>query len=180
MRVSLLLEEGIGPLPGNGAAVSRIWDALKQAENERSRAKARKPAPGPLHELPGEGSHESSREHPNSDGADRRRSKRWEQPVPVLLYGSDSEKQPFHEETETADINDDGCSFLIATAVAKGQRLFLVNMLNDAERECRVVQTLVQTTIQASSQASPSPRGNALVAVEFSGPAPDFWTARKY
>lgn len=143
--------------------MSRIWDALKQAENERSRTKGRKPAADRLPELP----NESSQEHPNSDGADRRRSKRWEQPVPVLLYGSDSEKQPFHEETETADINDDGCSFTISTAVAKGQRLFLVNMLNDAERECRVV------------QAAQHLRGKSLVAVEFSGPAPDFWTARK-
>jgi len=175
MGVSLLLKEAVDPLAGNGAAVSRIWDALKQAENERSRAKGRKPAPDRLHELPNAGALESSREHPNSDGADRRRSKRWEQPVPVLLYGSDSDKQPFHEETETADINDDGCSFTIATAVVKGQRLFLVNMLNDAERECRVIQATVQASVQTSRPA----RGKRLVAVEFSGPAPDFWTARK-
>ena len=63
----------------------------------------------------------------------------------VLVYGSDSEKQPFHEETETADINDDGCSFILETAVVKGQRLSLVNMRNDAERECRVVQTATQS-----------------------------------
>lgn len=135
--------------------MSRIWDALKQAENERSRKNGRKPA------------HEGSHEHPNSDGADRRRSQRWEQPVPVLVYGSDSAKQPFHEETETSDINDDGCSFTIATTVAKGQRLFLVNMLNDAECECRVV------------QASARSRGKAIVAVEFSAADPDFWLPRK-
>ena len=131
--------------------MSRIWDALKQAENERGRAKQPRKAT----------------EHPHSDGADRRRSQRWGQPVPVLVYGSDSEKQPFHEETETADINDNGCSFTIATTVAKGQRLFLVNMLNDAERECRVV------------QAGKRLRGKADVAVEFSGSAPDFWLPRK-
>jgi len=144
--------------------VSRIWDALKQAENERSRGKGRKQAGHSHAHLPAQA---PAPEHPNSDGADRRRSKRWEQPVPVLVYGSDSEKQPFHEETETADINDDGCSFIIATAVAKGQRLFLVNMLNDAERECRVVQ---------SSQRS---RGKAQVAVEFSSSDPEFWLSRK-
>src|SRR5580700_4893022 len=105
--------------------------------------------------------------HPNSDGADRRRSNRWGQPVPVLVYGSDSERQPFHEETETADINDDGCSFIIATAVAKGERLFLVNMLNDAERECRVV------------QSSHRARGKTQIAVEFSSTNPDFWLPRK-
>ena len=148
--------------------MSRIWDALKQAENERSRAKGRKQAGG----LSGAGADADADSaavapaHANSDGADRRRSERWGQPVPVLVYGSDSEKQPFHEETETADINDDGCSFTIATAVAKGQRLFLVNMLNDAERECRVV------------QASRRARGKAQIAVEFSAADADFWLPR--
>ena len=148
--------------------MSRIWDALKQAENERSRAKGRKQAGG----LSGVGADADADSaavapaHANSDGADRRRSERWGQPVPVLVYGSDSEKQPFHEETETADINDDGCSFTIATAVAKGQRLFLVNMLNDAERECRVV------------QASRRARGKAQIAVEFSAADADFWLPR--
>ena len=146
--------------------MSRIWDALKQAENERSRAKGRKQAGG----LSGAGADADSAAvvpaHLNSDAADRRRSERWGQPVPVLVYGSDSEKQPFHEETETADINDDGCSFVIGTAVAKGQRLFLVNMLNDAERECRVV------------QASRRGRGKAEIAVEFSAADADFWIPR--
>jgi hypothetical protein len=86
--------------------------------------------------------------------------------VPVLVYGSDSERQPFHEETETADINNDGCSFAIATAVATGQRLFLVNMWNDAERECRVVQT------------SGRGRGKRHIAVEFFAADPDFWLPR--
>jgi hypothetical protein len=146
--------------------VSRIWNALKQAENERSRAKGRKQAGhSPAMPVPEE-SAPVVPAHPNSDGADRRRSERWGQPVPVLIYGSDSEKQPFHEETETADINDDGCSFAIGTAVAKGQRLFLVNMLNDAERECRVV------------QASRRGRGKAQIAVEFPAPDMDFWLPR--
>jgi PilZ domain len=158
--------EAIDLLHCNGAAVSRIWDALKQAENERSRSKGRKQAgrspehaPVPFPESPPA--------HPNSDGADRRRSKRWEQPVPVLVYGSDSDKQPFHEETETADINDDGCSFVLETTVVKGQRLFLVNMRNDAERECSVIQTAAHK------------RSTTRVAVEFTGPAPDFWLGTK-
>ena len=157
--------------------MSRIWDALKQAEHERSRGKGRKDgahaddSPSHGHGRTGAQAPAATREHfhehPHSDGADRRRSKRWEQPVPVLVYGSDSEKQPFHEETETADINDDGCSFIIATHVAKGQRLFLVNMLNDAECECRVV------------QASHRTRGKANVAVEFSAADSGFWQPRK-
>jgi hypothetical protein len=146
--------------------VSRIWDALKQAETERSRAKGRKRVGHSPAISDPDDSAPVVPAHPNSDAADRRRSERWGQPVPVLVYGSDSEKQPFHEETETADINDDGCSFVIGTAVAKGQRLFLVNMLNDAERECRVV--------QASRRAG----GKAQIAVEFSAADADFWLPR--
>ena len=146
--------------------MSRIWNALKQAENERSRSKGRKQAGhSPAISVPVD-SAPVVPAHPNSDGADRRRSERWGQPVPVLVYGLDSERQPFHEETETADINDDGCSFVIGTTVAKGQRLFLVNMLNDAERECRVV------------QASRRAYGKAQIAVEFSAADADFWLPR--
>lgn len=146
--------------------MSRIWNALKQAENERSRSKGRKQAGGSS----GAGAAEELvpvvPAHPNSDGGDRRRSERWGQPVPVLVYGSDSEKQPFHEETETAEINDHGCSFVIATRVAVGQRLFLANMWNEAERECRVVQT---------SRIG----GKRKVAVEFArGESVDFWMPR--
>ena len=115
--------------------MSRIWKALKQAEKERLRSKEPKhsghsPADPFAHPHADKREHSlaHSQAHPHSDGADRRRSERWEQPVPVMVYGSDSGK-PFHEQTETADINDDGCSFTIATTVAKGQRLFLVNML---------------------------------------------------
>ena len=154
--------------------MSRIWKALKQAEKERSRSKERKHAEHPSadpyadkHEHSPAHSPERSPAHPHSDGADRRRSERWAQPVPVLVYGSDSGKHPFHEQTETADINDDGCSFTVAATVAIGQRLFLVNMLNDAERECRVV------------QASHRSRGKALIAIEFSKADPDFWLPRK-
>jgi hypothetical protein len=161
--------------------LSRIWNALKQAEHERSRGKGRKPvvreedSPATAHGLHrhpngharGDGAPAAAREHLHSDGADRRRSNRWEQAVPVLVYGSDAEKQPFHEETETADINDDGCSFIIATSVSKGQKLFLVNMLNDAECECRVV------------QAAHRARGKTHVAVEFPDSACDFWLARE-
>lgn len=147
--------------------MSRIWNALKQAENERSRSKGRKQAGGSS----GAGAAEELvpvvPAHPNSDGGDRRRSERWGQPVPVLVYGSDSEKQPFHEETETAEINDHGCSFVIATRVAVGQRLFLANMWNEAERECRVVQT------------SRIGGGKRKVAVEFAGgESVDFWMPR--
>lgn len=135
--------------------MSRIWDALKQAELDRTRSTERRSAG-----------------QPKSDGAERRKSQRWEQPVPLLVYGSDAEKQPFHEETVTIDINDDGCSLALETHVSRGQRLFLINMRNQAERECRVIHVGRRT------------RGKYRVGVNFLRPgaagaglpnSPDFW-----
>lgn len=100
--------------------MSRIWEALKEAEKDKARSRR-------------------SVQTVKKDGEERRKSTRWAQPVPVLIYGSDAEKQPFHEETETLDINKDGCAFPLATPVVRGQALFISNMRNQAERECRVV-----------------------------------------
>jgi hypothetical protein len=100
--------------------VSRIWEALKEAEKDKARSRR-------------------SAQTVKKGGEERRKSTRWAQPVPVLIYGSDAEKQPFHEETETLDINEDGCAFPLATPVVRGQALFISNMRNQAERECRVV-----------------------------------------
>lgn len=100
--------------------MSRIWEALKEAEKDKARSRR-------------------SAANLKKDGSERRMSERWAQPVPVLIYGSDAEKQPFHEETETVDINKDGCAFALETPVVRGQALFVTNMRNQAERECRVV-----------------------------------------
>lgn len=100
--------------------MSRIWEALKEAEKEKARSR-------------------KATAHAKKSGAERRKSERWAQPVPVLIYGSDAERQPFHEETETLDINEDGCAFSLETPVVRGQALFVTNMRNQAERECRVV-----------------------------------------
>lgn len=110
--------------------MSRIWDAMMESERERARESARGRGTKTATQTPG---------RPKNDGAERRKSKRWKQPVPVLVYGSDSEKQPFHEKTETIDVNDDGCMVEIECAVAAGQHLFLTNLRNRAERECVVV-----------------------------------------
>jgi hypothetical protein len=136
--------------------VTRILDAMRQAEKERVRE-----------------SQKSRAERPKNDGADRRKSKRWAQPVLVLVYGSDTEKQPFHEKAETIDINDDGCLLALESVVASGQHLFLTNMRNRAERECVVVHVGKRV------------HGKARVGVNFlrplrdgslPGPA-DFWLA---
>jgi c-di-GMP-binding flagellar brake protein YcgR len=144
--------------------MSRIWDAMMEAERERARASKRARAEKASSKTAG---------RPKNDGSERRKSKRWKQPVPVLIYGSDAERQPFHEKTETIDINDDGCLLSVESAVAPGQHLFLTNMRNRAERECVVI------------HASKRVNGKARVGVNFlrplrdsslPGPA-DFWAA---
>jgi hypothetical protein len=96
--------------------LSRIWEALKQAQQERSRAASA------------------------GDG-DRRTGLRHPYVVAVLVYGSGEDKQPFHEEVETIDVGESGCLIVLETPVSPGQRLFLANTRTQAEQECRVVHT---------------------------------------
>jgi hypothetical protein len=117
--------------------LSRIWQALKQAERERVA--------------------DTAHDH------DRRGGLRHQHQVSLLIYGSDADKQPFHEEAETIDAHDQGCSLSMETVVADGQRLFLTNMRNQAEQECRVVH--VGKRVQ----------GRARVGLEFVAPTPEFW-----
>jgi hypothetical protein len=130
--------------------MSRIWDALKEAEQERARGTLRRFAGQPK-KLAGKG------------GPDRRKAQRSSLEVPLLVYGSDADKQPFHEETDTVDITAHGCLLVLEADVVRGQRLFLTNMQNQAERECRV--------IHVGKRA----RGKARIGVEFLHAAPDFW-----
>lgn len=83
--------------------------------------------------------------------------------VLLLVYGSDDDKQPFHEESETLDASENGCSFMIEAPVSCGQRLFLSNTENQAELQARVIH--VGRRI----------RGKARIGVEFLSSAPEFW-----
>jgi hypothetical protein len=130
--------------------VSRIWQALKQAERDRNRSSETAPvAQAPLDSA--------------QDTDDRRGGLRHSHQVALLIYGSDADKQPFHEEAETIDAHENGCSLSMETVVVNGQRLFLTNMRNQAELECRVVH--VGKRFQ----------GRARVGIEFTVPAPQFW-----
>jgi hypothetical protein len=130
--------------------VSRIWEALRQAERQRSLTNVREP----VVDRPGD---------PQQEDADRRDGLRHMHNVPLLIYGSDADKQPFHEEAETIEANENGCSLVLETAVARGQRLFLTNMRNQAEQECRVIHVGKRI------------RGKARVGIEFAAPTPQFW-----
>ena len=130
--------------------MSRIWQALKQAERERLRSQN----PGASVDRTAERA---------QDDADRRLGLRHTHQVSLLIYGSDADKQPFHEEAETLDAHEKGCSLNMETVVVCGQRLFLTNMRNQAEQECRVV------------HVGRRAHGKARVGIEFVVPTPQFW-----
>jgi hypothetical protein len=145
--------------------MSRIWQALREAERERARALAQPDAPDieDMDREPAESEAPVSRPAANSE---RRRGLRHSHETTLLVYGSDEEKQPFHEETETIDANEDGCLLLLATEVSRGQRLILTNTRNHAEEECRVVYVGRRV------------KGKLRVGVEFLRPTPQFWRLR--
>jgi hypothetical protein len=126
-------------------ALSRIWEALKLAERQRSRPNTDRAS------------------EPAADDPDRRAGLRHTHNVSLLIYGLDADKQPFHEEAETIDAHEKGCSLSLETVVVRGQRLFLTNMRTQAEQECRVIH--VGRRI----------RGKSRVGIEFVAPTPEFW-----
>lgn len=140
--------------------MSRIWQALRQAEQER---KALGPREAPeIQEIEREPT--TGEDEPRAARAfERRRDERQSHQTTVLVYGSDSEKQPFHEQSLTIDANENGCLLSLASSVSRGQRLFLTNMRNQAEQECRVVYVGRRLS------------GKARVGVEFVRPCPQFW-----
>ncbi len=73
------------------------------------------------------------------------------------------DKQPFHEEADILNANERGCLISLENAVTRGQRLFLVNLTNQDELECRVV------------RLGKLQHGKRQVALEFLRPAPEFW-----
>ena len=131
--------------------MSRIWEALKQAQQERSRER-----PAPAEDPAG------ASVDPAAD-SDHRHGLRHPHVVPVLVYGSGLDKQPFHEEVDTVDAGENGCLLVIETSVVRGQRLFLTNTRTQAEQECRVVHTRTL------------PSGKMRIGLVFCAPSPRFW-----
>jgi hypothetical protein len=141
--------------------MSRIWQALKQAEQERARARV--PTEGPdIGEMEPVAEENSL---PATD-AERRKGLRHSHEATLLVYGSDAEKQPFHEQSESIDANENGCLLSLDCSVSRGQRLVLTNMRNQAEQECKVV------------YVGRRAKGKTRVGVEFIHPSPNFWRMR--
>src|ERR1700726_1019350 len=102
--------------------MSRIFDALKHAQQERE---------GKLQlNAPVEGA---------TEVPDRRRSRRWTLDVSVYVYGHGPQKEPFHEEAHTLNVNANGALLLLSVPVHEGQMLLLTNQMTQREQDCRVV-----------------------------------------
>jgi hypothetical protein len=127
--------------------VSRIWNFLKEPEG---------------HTLIGERSQVL-----NAHSAyvpERRRSGRLWVYLPVLVYGRTVESEPFHEGTEALRVNTGGGLITLTTPVQCGQRLLLINKINQKEHECRVV-----------AERSKYLERTAIV-IGFQEPVLDFWS----
>jgi hypothetical protein len=141
---------------------------LRDAERERARALSQTDPSNPanIEEAdPGSAEMEKIGLHLPAD-SERRRGLRHSHETALLVYGSDADKQPFHEEAETIDANEEGCMLSLDNEVCRGQHLILTNTRNLAEQECRVVYVGRRV------------KGKLRVGVEFVTPAPQFWRMR--
>jgi hypothetical protein len=134
--------------------VSRVWNALKEAERERAHVIRRNGIDSP--DKPCE-------KLSKRDSVGHREGPRPAHRVLLLVYGWDTEEQPFHEEAEAFEMNENGSLLWLESRVARGQRLFLTNTQNQAEQECRAIKIGRRVD------------GKTRVAIRFSRPAPHFW-----
>jgi hypothetical protein len=93
-----------------------------------------------------------------------RRSQRLLVDIPLVIRGESEDKRAFHEETFTLTVSAHGALLLLAARVAPGQTVLLMNPKTRDEREGKVVYV-----------GSPH-AGLAKVGIEFSQPAPEFWS----
>ena len=93
---------------------------------------------------------------------DRRATSRIDAHLPLFIYGSLLNGDPFYEETSTIYINGTGGLILMATNVQPGQRIMVTNQGNDQTQECLVVSVVAQ------------PAGS-YVSFKFPTPMPEFW-----
>lgn len=95
--------------------------------------------------------------------ADRRRSQRLLQFVPLVVRGASAGSKTFWEDTFTVNISAHGALVILAAKVGIGQKLILMNPENWQEEDVRVARlgTFDGTRTQ--------------VAIEFMQAVPDFW-----
>jgi hypothetical protein len=126
--------------------MSKIWQALREAERLRNERLSEEVLDNPLGVIP-----------------DRRSTKRFLANTPVLVYGYGATDDPFHERTEALSVNASGGLITLTSAVNPGQTLLLINEANLKEERCTVVRQ-VSTHLNRID-----------IAVKFWQPVPDFW-----
>jgi len=94
----------------------------------------------------------------------KRRSERLLLDVPLFISGESEDRRAFREETFTLTVSAHGALVMLAMKVVLGQKLVLINPKNRDEREGTVV------------YLGPSYAGLAKVGIEFTEPAPEFWS----
>jgi hypothetical protein len=104
----------------------------------------------------------------SAEAAERRRSARASIYVPVFVYGYTSSDEPFHQDTNTLQINDNGGLLRLDANVQRGQKLLVMNRVTKEEQECYVV-TLAKRPKHADVR----------VGVAFAKSSPGFWGVRR-
>ena len=125
--------------------MSRIWDALRQAERDKNLTVHGTEAQTRHGLMPAGHSNECLSAN-----------------VIVLVYGYGAADDPFHELTEAFSVNTRGGVLILTTVVNLGQTLLLTNEIN-LKRETCVVR-------EVSTQSD-----GTRVVFEFLQPIPDFW-----
>jgi len=95
--------------------------------------------------------------------SERRRSERILRRMSVFAYSHAPGENPFHEEATTLEVSSHGGLLILTENVFVGQKLLLMNIASQDERECHVVR-FTHNHLQKRE-----------VAVEFTRSAPDFW-----
>jgi len=95
--------------------------------------------------------------------AAQRRSERILMDVPIIVTGESSDHRAFREETFTVTVSAHGALMMMATKVALGQKLVVMNPESHDEREARV------------AYLGHPHAGLSQVAIEFAQPSPTFW-----
>ena len=85
------------------------------------------------------------------------------QDLPVLVYGREDDEEPFQEETNVRRLNFRGGLITLATKVAPGQQLILINPATEEDQRCRVAFVGQQHF------------GRSMIGIQFTQPALDFW-----
>lgn len=110
----------------------------------------------------------NSEDEVRAKATERRRSPRTSKYVPVFVYGYTAPDEPFHEETNTLEVNVNGGLLRLGADVHSGQKLLVMNRVTKEEQECYVV-TLTKRPKRAERH----------VGVVLAKSAPGFWGVRR-